>query len=65
MRRPLATLLLAFPALACTPQAPLPEWPPVVGQPYPDLALQDLSGATVHLSDLRGKVLLVEPTGMT
>lgn len=41
------------------------QWPPKVGQPYPDLALYDHTGRRVQLSELRGKVLLIEPVGMT
>lgn len=41
------------------------SWPPVKGQAYPDLELQDaVSGRTVKLSSLRGKVLLIEPIGL-
>lgn len=40
-------------------------WPPVAGQPYPDLELRDFRGETVQLSSFRGKVLLIEPIGMT
>lgn len=39
-------------------------WPPVKGQPYPDLELPDASGKPVKLSSLRGKVLLIEPIGL-
>ena len=35
-----------------------------IGQPYPDLSLYDESGAEVHLSTLKGKVLLIEPIAM-
>lgn len=41
------------------------DWPPVVGEAYPDLALRGLDGETVRLSDFRGRVLLIEPVGMT
>lgn len=45
---------------------PLPfSWPPVSGEAYPDLELQDFRGRAVKLSSLRGKVLLIEPIGMT
>lgn len=40
-------------------------WPPVVGQPYPDLKLLDHTGETVSLSSFKGKVIIVEPIGMT
>lgn len=39
-------------------------WPPVVGQPYPDLELLDRDGKPVRLSKWRGKVILLEPVGM-
>ena len=41
------------------------SWPPVSGEAYPDLELQDFRGRPVKLSSLRGKVLLIEPIGMT
>lgn len=40
-------------------------WPPTVGEPYPNLVLRDHRGERVELSSLRGKVLLIEPIGMT
>ncbi|MGH1456246.1 MAG: peroxiredoxin family protein [Alphaproteobacteria bacterium] len=39
-------------------------WPPVVGQRYPDLELIDPDGGRFRLSQLRGKVIIIEPTGM-
>ncbi|MCG8649859.1 MAG: peroxiredoxin family protein [Pirellulales bacterium] len=36
------------------------NWPPVVGQRYPDLVLQDQQGQPVRLSDFAGKVILLE-----
>jgi hypothetical protein len=50
------------PARATT--RPAHEWPPVVGEPYPDLALLTPQGERVMLSSLRGRVLLVEPIGL-
>jgi hypothetical protein len=41
------------------------SWPPKLGEPFPDLELVSHTGATVRLSDFRGKVVLVEPIGMT
>ncbi len=40
-------------------------WPPRLGEPFPDLELVSHTGATVRLSDFRGKIILVEPIGMT
>ncbi len=39
-------------------------WPPVVGQPYPNLQLIDQEGRRTSLSEFRGKVILLEPIGM-
>ena len=40
-----------------TPSSPLPEpWPPVKGEPYPDIELRNHAGETVQLSSFRGKV---------
>ena len=47
------------------PDAPLQGWPPVVGRFYPDLALEDQTGQVTAISDLRGKVVLLEVVGMT
>ena len=78
MRSPLVRLLalacLVAPGCAPSPdpidspgeQASLPfAWPPVLGQQYPDLQLQDAEGEPFELSSLRGRVLLIEPVGMT
>ena len=53
----------ALPAGAVSSQ-PAP-WPPEIGKAYPDLELLDEQGRTVHLSQFRGKVLLIEPVGMS
>lgn len=45
-------------------EQPAHAWPPVKGEPYPDLALEDHEGNTVRLSSLRGKVLVIEPIGL-
>src|SRR5579885_426641 len=53
------------------PEAPKPPktlgfaWPPVNGQAYPDLKLLDQDGHEVALSSFKGKVILLEPVGMT
>lgn len=39
---------------------PVEFWPPVDGQRYPDLVLEDSHGQIVRLSDHAGKVILVE-----
>ena len=41
------------------------DWPPKIGEPYPDLALRDVDGNAVQLSSFRGNVLLIEPAGVT
>jgi len=53
------------------PEAPKPPktlrfaWPPVKGQTYPDLKLLDQDGHEVALSSFKGKLILLEPVGMT
>lgn len=39
---------------------PVEFWPPIHGQRYPDLVLEDSHGNLVRLSDYAGKVILVE-----
>ncbi len=41
------------------------EWPPQIDKPYPDLELVDHTGKIVKLSDFKGKVIVIEPVGMT
>lgn len=40
-------------------------WPPKKGEAYPDVVLQTPDGKTVRLSDHKGKVILIEPIGMS
>ncbi len=47
------------------PDAPLRGWPPIVGRPYPEIALVDQTGRVTSLSEFRGKVVLVELVGLT
>lgn len=50
------------PAVSTTPEAgtgALDSRAPIIGQPAPDFALRDVDGQLVRLSDLRGKVVLV------
>ena len=51
--------------LSLGPGSPPEPWPPVVGERYPDLELRDWQGERVQLSSYEGKVLLIEPIGMT
>ncbi len=39
-------------------------WPPQLNKPYPDLELIDQDGMKFKLSDLKGHVIIIEPTGM-
>ncbi len=40
------------------------DWPPQLGEAYPDLKLYDQEGRLTRLSDFRGKIILIEPIGM-
>ncbi len=65
----MACLLLAA-GCSATPTAQPPtetgtQWPPVLGEPYPDLRLMDYTGKELRLSDFKGKVIVVEPIGTT
>jgi hypothetical protein len=46
------------------PRRPSVAWPPILGQPYPNLTLVDQEGRRTSLSEFKGKVILVEPVGM-
>ncbi|MDJ0946833.1 MAG: redoxin domain-containing protein [Kiloniellales bacterium] len=63
-------LLLLLPALggcddlAAGSAGPGVDWPPRLGEAYPDLELTNYDGRKIRLSDFKGKVVLVEPVGM-
>lgn len=62
------TLFLLAATLCCLAEDPPPKaiaWPPETGHPYPNLSLVDQTGERVSLSSFKGKVLLLEPVGMT
>lgn len=40
-------------------------WPPRLNSYYPDLELMDQDGKKIRLSSFRGKVIIVEPIGMS
>jgi anti-sigma factor RsiW len=60
-----AALLVAGCGGASADEALSFAWPPVLGEPYPSVVLQDSRGRSVELASFRGKVLLIEPIGMT
>ena len=41
------------------------DWPPILDQPFPNIELVSHTGEMVQLSDFKGRVILVEPVGMT
>ena len=67
---PIIWLFSDFVTMDKKPETPVVEeilpqpWPPIVGQTYPDLELIDQAGETFKLSYLKGKVIVIEPTGM-
>lgn len=55
-----------IPAAQAAPRKSLGfTWPPMVGQPYPDLQLLDQNGHGVALSSFKGRLIVLEPVGMT
>jgi hypothetical protein len=40
-------------------------WPPRMNERFPDIELMSHTGRTVSLSEFKGKIILVEPVGMT
>lgn len=61
----LSEALLILLALAAPVESANVAWPPVPGKAYPDLSLLDGSGNVVRLSRFKGKLILLEPIGMT
>jgi hypothetical protein len=53
------------PALFTEGQALDFPWPPRLGEPFPNLELVSHTGEVVRIADFRGKIVLVEPIGMT
>ncbi|HXA14212.1 MAG TPA: hypothetical protein VNW23_03725, partial [Opitutaceae bacterium] len=53
------------PATAAAAKPGVEFWPPRRGERYPNLTLYDHRGQLVSLASLRGKVILLEPVGMT
>jgi hypothetical protein len=53
------------PAAATAAKPGIEFWPPRRGERYPNLTLYDQRGRLVSLASLRGKVILLEPVGMT
>ena len=41
------------------------SWPPVLDMPYPNLKLLNQDGKLTELAQFKGKVILIEPIGMT
>jgi hypothetical protein len=62
---PIFLCLLSVLASGAVPERLNVSWPPQVDEPYPDLQLLDYRGKRVRLSDFKGKVILVEPVGMS
>ena len=56
MKRYLTSVIMGFVLLGLLGMA---GRPPLVGAPAPDIALKDLQGQEVKLSDLRGKIVLL------
>ncbi len=52
--------VISWTGLRSAQPAVIGSWPPTEGQRYPDLVLTDQQGETLHLSDLAGKVILLE-----
>ncbi|MBP7876077.1 hypothetical protein KA012_03740, partial [Candidatus Woesebacteria bacterium] len=56
-------------AKPATPASAKPKypmyWPPALNTYYPDIEMMSISGKPVRLSSYAGKVILVEPIGMS
>lgn len=65
MRKILTLALLTTLLAMALPASSKTAWPPVVGMPYPNLKLVNQNGKMTELASFKGKVILVEPIGMT
>jgi len=69
MRRLALLILLALPLAGCDEldsfAGDRAKWPPKLGQAFPDIAFVNYDGTEIRLSQFKGKVVLVEPVGMT
>lgn len=63
-----ALILAGLVVAVVSPAATAPGaafWPPVRGKAFPELTLRDRTGALVSLGSFRGKIIILEPVGMT
>lgn len=72
LARPLALTSMVFLLLltGCDDFAPEfwglgAAWPPRLGKTYPDIEFTNYDGRRIQISDFKGKVVLVEPVGMS
>ncbi len=56
---------IAVHQLMASSGTPPHDWPAKVDQPYPDLKLRNHKGQVVSLSSYKGKVILIEPVGLS
>ena len=56
----LPTEMVSWTGLRSAQSPVLGSWPPIEGERYPDLLLTDQRGETLQLSELAGKVILLE-----
>lgn len=68
IRAGFASIFLAIGAAGlagCLERSPDANWPPSLGKPFPNIVFTDHDGRKVRISDFKGKVVLVEPVGMS
>ena len=58
-------ILFILVSLTCQGAVSQERWPATIGLPYPDLKLLNQDGKVTKLSSFKGKVIIVEPIGMT
>lgn len=65
MRRFTILLVVALAVCFTAPVSSKESWPPVLNMPYPDLKLMNQDGKMTQLSQFKGKLIIVEPIGMS